>query len=79
MFLKRSIGITKGRNMSGVFVNGYILVYAYQNNVIKESKYVLGKTAPENFEGSALSMGEMLAKNNAFGVESIKGRIRMLQ
>lgn len=78
MFLGKSIGIGKGKNISGVYIDGYILVYAYDNNTITERKYILGKSAPQDFQGNVMSMGDMLAKNNAFSVESIKGRIRML-
>ena len=78
MFFGKAIGIGKGKNISGVFIDGYILVYAYYNSTVTERKYVLGKPAPENFEGNAVSMGDMLAKTNAFSVESIKGRLRLL-
>ncbi|HEY8390158.1 MAG TPA: hypothetical protein VIL26_04315 [Clostridia bacterium] len=81
MFFQKSIAIGKGRNISGVYIKdgGYILVYSKADNTIKERKYVLGKSAPENFEGTLISMGDMLAKNNAFTIESIKGRLRMKQ
>jgi hypothetical protein len=80
MFLKKAIGVGKGKNVSGTYINdgGYVLVYSFFNNCITERKYVLGTSAPENFTGQVVSMGEMLAKNSAFSIESIKGRLRQI-
>ncbi len=81
MFSAKHIGIGRGKNISGVFVQdgGYVLVYAKHNNTITERKYILGKTAPENFEGRLVSMSDILAKTSAFCIESVKGRLKQVR
>lgn len=81
MFLPKDIGIGRGKNASGVYIKdgGYILIYSKQDNIIVERKYIIGKNSPENFEGRLVSMSDILAKTNAFAVESVKGRLRQLK
>jgi hypothetical protein len=81
MFTNKDIGIGRGRNVSGVYIQdgGYILVYAKHNNTIVERKIFLGKNSPENFEGQLVSMSDILSKTNAFGIESIQGRLRQIK
>ncbi|HEY8419528.1 MAG TPA: hypothetical protein VIL03_03750 [Clostridia bacterium] len=80
MFSKE-IGIGRGKNVSGVYIKegGYVLVYSKHDNAIVERKYILGKSAPENFEGRLVSMSDIFAKTNTFAIESCKGRLRQIK